>query len=398
MAFTHFHRKDTLLSNDWGINQTGIQDLFSSISGAIMAAMTTILSITLLIFTVLAGQYGAYILRSFKIRAFSKFVLGWFSGTYIYLIYCIYKMTIGNEGSPIPQISITLGIIFTFVTIFLLILYVHFLVRQIQAGTVISQIADELCESIKSMKPYNKAPPKEETLFLPEEIDFPKQEITLNRSGYLQSIDKQSLYDIADKIDMVLKILYRQGDFIFTGSSVVVVYSKKKLNEDIISTIRSKFILGEKRVPLEDLECNLLNLLEMALRALSPGINDLMVANNCINYISESIARLTSRQFPNTRHYNDKNKLLVISKEFSFEAYVSAAFNPLRQYAEDHCSVSIRLMENLIAIAKLAKDKWQKEVIACHFYAIFNAASQKHGNTVDLSAIEKREKIFASLS
>jgi len=382
----------------WGVDIEGIRTLFANISAAIITAMTTILSITLLIFTVLSGQYGAHILRTFKIRAFSKFVIGWFSGTYIYIIYSIYKMTTNSGSSYIPQISVTIGACLTLITLILLIFYVHYLVRQIQAGTVISEIAEELYDSISGLKKWEKDYPDGSEIFLPEELDLLSRPVAYDRKGYIQGIDKGALKDIAEDNGIVIKVLYRSGHFIMTGVAPLIVYAREEISQALRSKLRSCFITGEKRIPVEDLECNLELLVEMALKALSPGINDVMVANHCIDFVGESVALLVTREFPRNKFYSKDGKLLAIFHEFSFQGYLNAAFNPIRQYAIDHCSVLIRLLDILIAIFQITESADYKSVISDHFYAIYQSAIDRHKNTPDEASFTKRRDAFLSLS
>jgi len=389
-----WERETPYLGHSWGLNQESMRDLFSNIGAAIITAMTTILSITLLTFTVLSGQFGAHVLRVFKIRSFSKFVMGWFSGTYLYIIYYVYRISAGNPEKYIPQLAITLGVILTATTLFLLILYVHHLVGQIQASSVISRMAEELWALIKKMEPDNH---EKRIKNFSEELGLLVCSIRLEKAGYIQSIDKTQLQKIAKEHQCTVEVLIRVGNFILTGTCVIKLYSKNDFNQDLVSQIQSCFILGDKRIPVEDLECDLENLVEMTLRALSPGTNDLMIANNSIDYIAESIALLTTKKFPDTHHYNESGQLLMRSKEFSFKGFLDAALNQIRPYAVKHCSVAIRLLDSLINIARLSSSKKYYKEIARHFNAIYKAAIDEHPREFDVASLTTRKEIFLSI-
>lgn len=387
-----------LLGQSWGIDAEGVRILFSNFGGAIITAMTTILSITLLIFTVLAGHFGSHVLRVFKVQTFSKVVIGFFSGTYVYIIFNIYKVTTGSGAGYIPQISITFGIACILLTIFLLLFYVHFLVRQIQAGSVISAIAKELNGSIMKLEDYAKPEKKNGATFLPETLGLLKHAIFLGVSGYIQSIDKDALEEIADKNAFVIKIPYRTGQFIVTGAAAAIVYSSNEIDEKTKASIRSCFIVGEKRIPVKDLECDLELLVEMILRALSPGINDIVVANNCIDYVGESLALLVKKKFPDPQRYSKEGKLLLIAKEFSFEGYLNAVLNPVRQYALEHCSVTIRLLDILNTLLSLTEAAEYRDKLRQHFESLYQAAAAAHQNPLDQESLGKRRSTYLSLA
>jgi uncharacterized membrane protein len=387
------NEKSYTFTKSWPEDLEGIKTLFSSIGGTIITSMTTILSITLLIFTVLAGQYGAHVLRVFKIQVFSKIVIGWFAGTYVYIIYNIYALTIGNEDY-VPFLSLTIGVVLTVTTIFLIIFYIHFLVRQIQAETVVSEIAKELASLIKELPEKNS---EENPKSLQETPKLPTSNIETEVSGYIQNIDKESLQEIAENQGFVIQSLRRAGQFIFKGSPIAMIYSDSFIEEKVIEDIKSCYFSGEKRIPKEDLECNLDMLVEMIQRALSPGVNDLWVANNCIDYLGASIALLLKRQFPPTRHYSSEGELCLITKEFSFDDLLDAAFHPIRQYAVDHCNITIRIMDVLIELVQLTDSKKDRESLTKHFYAFQIPAEEKHTYEIDRLSLEEREKRFKAL-
>ncbi|MEX2304728.1 MAG: DUF2254 domain-containing protein [Waddliaceae bacterium] len=377
------------------VDVEGVRELFSNISGSLITVMTTILAITLLIFTVLAGQFGAYILRVFKVKTFSKFILGWFAGTYIYIIYNIYVMSTSGDDFDVPKISIVIGVLLTVITIFLILLYIHFLVRQIQASTVISEISEELNRSIRSLQNADEEV-QIQAKFSTEKLADSALRVKVQSPGYIQNVDKDSLAKIAKKNNCVIKILYRAGEFITTGSCGLIVYSNENLDKDLISDMGDCFITGEKRIPIEDIECNLNLLLEIALRGLSPGINDLMIANNCIDYIAESVALLLPKKFPENKVYSEDGKLLLISKEFTIKGYFEAAFNMLRQYGYSHCSVTLRIMDRYISLVQLTEKEEYKLLIAEHFNAIFESAIDVHQQSIDQLSLYERKKVFQS--
>ncbi len=386
--------KTPYLTESWGINYVGVQTLFTSVSAAIITAMTTILSITLLIFTVLAGQYGANVLNVFKIRTFSKFVIGWLSAVYIYIIYHVYAITTGQNQEQVPQISITFGIIFTILTLFIIILYINYLVRQIQVGTVVSQAATELNRWIGNLGPYKQSTKASEFT-----IEKPlKQSIDSKNCGYIQSIDKESLIEICDSQCVVIELHHRPGDFLVTGERLLTIHTENFLSDAITKKISSCLKTNSKRISLNDLEQNLNVLIEMTLRALSPSTNDMFIANNCIDYLCESIARLVQKAFPNRLSYSDQGEVLLISKEFNFEGYLNATMHPLRQYATQHLGVVIRLLHNLLKIKWMNIPMPYEKALERHFLAIYEAAIERHPHPFDQDSLKRRLLSFSQSS
>ncbi len=386
------------LGDSRGASYEGVRLLFTSVAAAIITAMTTILSITLLIFTVLAGQYGSQVLRVFKIRTFSKVVIGWFAGVYIYIIYHIYTITMNNGHSYVPMLSIILGGIFTVSTIFLLIMYFHFLVGQVQINTVAAEVSSELCKWIRSLDALKEEDNPETKKQYPAKIEMEGESFTVHQSGYVQNINKTKLARLAADNKFSIEVIHRPGDFIVTEEVTSIVYADRKMPEELVSEITSCWIVGDKRITVEDLEYNLEILSEMILRALSPSSNDIVIANICIDYLGESIALLVNKRFADTHVYGDDGRLLVVSKEFSFRGYMDSVLNPIRQYSSNHCSVSIRLMDKLLVASKINSCKAYQEIINCHFLAIYESLMKRHNHKIDRDSINHRYQAFLAIT
>ena len=138
---------------------------------------------------------------------------------------------------------------------------------------------------------------------------------------------------------------------------------KGAVDDELQTSISNALILGSHRTPEQDIEFTVNQLVEIAVRALSPGINDPFTALACIDRLGTALCRLSNRAFPSANLYDDEYNLRVITKPITFAGITNAAFDQIRQYGLSSVAVSIRLMETLTSIANQATDKEQYEAI-----------------------------------
>jgi len=112
------------------------------------------------------------------------------------------------------------------------------------------------------------------------------------------------------------------------------------------------FIVGSRRTPRQDVECAVNELVEVAVRALSPGINDPFTAMNCIDRLGASLGRLADREAPSPYLCDEEGRLRVIARSISFADVLSAAFNQIRQFSHGSVAVTIRILESLDSVAQ----------------------------------------------
>ena len=157
-----------------------------------------------------------------------------------------------------------------------------------------------------------------------------------------------------------------------------------------LENIQDDFNIGKVRTPLQDAEFLIHQVVEIAARALSPGVNDPYTAIACIDNLTSVMCYLTRIKFPSPYRYDKKDNLRVIVSSHTFSGMLNASFNQLRQYAERNPSVMIRLMEAAMTISAFARNQSQQELIAQHAEMIMNAAENTFSENRDLKDMKER--------
>jgi uncharacterized membrane protein len=186
---------------------------------------------------------------------------------------------------------------------------------------------------------------------LPERFEREARRVDGTRSGYMQAIDSEGLIQLATEHDLIVHINHRPGHFVVQGGALATVWPSDRLDEQLAEEIRDAFMVGNERTLTQDVEFAVDQLVEVAVRALSPGVNDPFTAMTCIDRLGEALCRFAERVPPSPLRYDDDGQLRVIAHSFTFADVTAAAFNQIRQYGHGSAAVMIRLLDTMAAVA-----------------------------------------------
>jgi uncharacterized membrane protein len=210
------------------------------------------------------------------------------------------------------------------------------------------------------------------------------------KSGYLQAIDDERLMKIATSKDLLLRLKYRPGKFIVEGSELVMIWPGERVNKKLTQHLYQAFIFGEQRTEQQDVEFPINQLVEIASRAISPGINDPFTAIQCINQLSAGLCRLAERDFPSPYRYDNDNNLRAIANPVTFAELIDAAFNQIRQYSKPDVAVIIRLLEAIALIATHTRNQKDRAALLRHAQMIERSSREEVSEELDRKDIEER--------
>jgi uncharacterized membrane protein len=334
----------------------GARQLLSTIAGSMITVAGVVFSITIVVLALASSQFGPRLLRNFMRDRGNQVVLGTFIATFTYCLLVLRSIHGGDGAAFVPYISVSLGIALALVSVAVLIYFIHHVSVIIQAPTVITMVAAELEDGIDRLFPEKleqgrPMPPKHHKP-IPRNFDQHAQPIAAFHTGYLQSIDNEGLMRIATDNDLVMRLNYRPGKFIIAGSALLLAWPRQRVGEQLGNPINAAFILGNDRTPIQDVEFCIDQLVEVAVRALSPGINDPFTAMTCIDRLGAALCQLSEREIPSPYRYDHDDKLRVIVDPVTFAGVTDGAFNQIRQYGRSSTAVTIRLLEIIELVLK----------------------------------------------
>ncbi|MEJ2007501.1 MAG: DUF2254 domain-containing protein [Acidobacteriota bacterium] len=332
----------------------GARTIFSTIAASMITVAGVVFSITIVALTLASSQFGPRLLVNFMRDTTNQVVLGIFIATFIYCLLAMRTVRSIPEHSFVPYLSVAFALALALVNVGVLIFFIHHVSNSIRAENVIAAVSEDLNQAVERLirKRSDEAEPPAGAPARPE--NFEEQSCLMNaaKSGYLQAIDVDTLVHRATEHDLILHVKTRPGDFVVEGSCLLSAWPSERLTEEIYNSLTSPFILGGERTSEQDIEFSIHQLVEVALRALSPGINDPHTAMNCIDWLGASLCRLADKYDPSPYRYGEQGRLRVILTPVTFAGLTNAAFDQIRQYGRTSVAVTLRLLETITTVTE----------------------------------------------
>lgn len=392
-------QEDNIIENiDWAysLGPSGSRAILSAIAGSMVSVATTAFSITIVALQLASSQFGPRLLRNFMQDTGNQIVLGTFISTFVYSLMVLRTVNGVEKDVFVPHLAVSIGIALAIASVGVLIYFIHHSASSIQVDQVIKQVGYDLDIAIDRLFPErlgrsaSKQVQEESLAAIPLDIDRFFYSIKTNSSGYIQGIDENQLMQIAIENKLLLRVQHRPGRFVVKGSELVQVFPEERVNKKLAVQINGAFVLGSQRTEQQDLEFPIDQLVEIAVRALSPGINDPFTAIRCIDQLSAALCHLAQREIPSPYRYDDQKQLRIIAEPISFEDATDAAFNQIRQYGKSSVAVTMRLLEAIAAIAAFTHRTQDRNTLQRHADMIERGGQEGIAEKLDYENVKER--------
>ncbi|GAB5552537.1 MAG: DUF2254 domain-containing protein [Saprospiraceae bacterium] len=385
------------------VNSAGsARSILTTISGAMISVAGTVFSITLVALTLASSQLGSRLIKNFMYDRLNQVVLGSYVSTFICCLVALNTINETDQFVFIPHYTILASIIAAIVNIILLIVFIHHIAISIQADTVIANISKTMSANLNTLFPGSCGVEMEgyqgENVQEIIQSYGQTQKLRAGDCGYVQYIDTELLMDSAAEFDLLIELDCSPGDYLVKGMVIGIIHSNKILEEADLEEFQAYFITGNTRTHQQDAEYSIHQLVEIASKALSPGINDPYTAIACIDNLATSITDLSSIQFPSKYRFDEDKKLRIIAEVLYFEGMVDVAFNQIRQFSKGSPAVVIRLMEALIIINKAVEQEAHQKAIKKHAKMVLNLAEQSFSEPNDIEDLRKRWELVNEIA
>ena len=346
----------------------GARILLSTVAGSMITVAGVTFSITIVALSFASNQLGPRLLDNFLRDRGNQVVLGTFISTFLYCLLVLLSIRGTDSQVFVPEISVTFGIALALMSIGVLIYFFHHVSSSMHAEEIVAAVGGELDRAVDKLLPgrpwaglFEPKPRDEQDI--PPEFEEEARGVGDSRSGYLQSIDYESLFALAREHDLLMQINYRPGDFIPPEKQIVDLWPPKRLDDKAYEQINQATIIGIYPSWNQDVSYAVNQLVAIAVRALSPSVNDPFLAMSCIDRLGAALIRLAKKSIPPSYRYDQGGKLRLITSSFSFEGVLDRSFNQIRQAAASEVAVTIRLLETLATIAGVVERPERKEAI-----------------------------------
>ncbi len=356
------------------------------LAGSMISIAGVTFSITIVALSLTSAQFGPRLLRNFLRDPSNQIALGTFVATFLY---CLLVLRGIVDGRPVPAVAVTGAVGLAVTSIGVLVYFFHHISTSIQASAVVAGVARDLESAIERFCSEFGLEGREEDRRPAARLEQ-GDEVPADRSGYVQAIDYPHLMRLAEARDVVVDVLYRAGDFVHSDAALVRIAPAGRLEDGDGDGIDRAFLIGAQPTEEQDLEYSVRQLVEVALRALSPGINDPFTAMTCIDWLGAALARLAETGMPASERRDADGKRRLVLDALTFEGVADAALKQIRQAGVGHVAVAIRLLDMLAAIAPQLRTRDHAETLRAHADEILAGAVDAGPIDSDRAALAAR--------
>jgi uncharacterized membrane protein len=396
-----FHHRLTL---PWWV-VTGSADagrqVLIGIAAAIITTVGVVFSITILALTLASQQFGPRMLRNFVRDPGNQMTLAVFVGTFVYSVLVLGSITALPGGDFVPHLSITTAEALLLVDVAVLVYFIHHIAKSIQLPEVIASIARDLNRAIDAEFPNRLEGSEVEHSpaaigDLLEKLDVRGATVTARHSGYLQFVSYSRLVDVAEELDAVIRLTHRPGHFVIAHRPLARVWPAGSANQ-VAAALDAAHVTGPHRTLTQDPVFAIDQLVEIAIRALSPAVNDTFTALTCIDWLSGGLSEISTRSLDEGIYRGRSGKIRLIESDPSYSRMVNRSFDKIRQAARGMPAVIIRLVDALAHIADNTTTDRQRDVLGRQADMIMRGAEDEVGEPNDLTDIRLRYDRFVEV-
>jgi uncharacterized membrane protein len=375
------------------------RQILTALAAAVITVVGVVFSITIVTLTLASTQFGPRMLRNFIRDRGTQFTLGTFVATFVYATLVLISIGPGGQGPDfVPHLSITLSVGLVTLSMAVLIYFIHHIAASIQLPQVIASIAKDLSRAIDiesgdEQRPVEAGPSVPELL---RRLTEGGGTVPAPSSGYLQFVRHETLVGLAAEKGAVIRLLHRPGHFLVRGHPMATVWPTGT-TQSVSRALRRAHITGSSRTLAQDLSFAVDQLVEIAIRALSPAVNDTFTALTCIDWLGDSLCKVTTRWRPVRVHRDGHGFVRVITAHVSYAGLIERAFEKIRQAGRGMPAVLIRQLEALAKIVDHTTNEQQRELLLKQAAMILHASNESVPEPADRADVRREyESVLAA--
>ena len=358
----------------FGAGPEGARGMLSAIAGSVLGLAGITFSSTLVALSLAASTYTPRILRNFLRDRGNQIVLGTVLGTFVYCILALRTVRSG-EGEFVPSLAVTGAIVLALADLGLFIYFIDHIAQSIQAVTITENIARDTRKTIDRVFPERVGPRAGMAEEDPVPEDMPEGvPVSASRAGYIQFADSDEMLKLTTEHDLVLWMERGIGDFVAEGAPLATLTPMDRANRATVKRATRLYSIGKERTFRQDAAFGIRQLVDIAIKALSPGINDVTTATNCVNYLGDLLRYLGEREMPAIYRRDAEGQLRVVVRRPSYTKMLDLAFDQIRVAGASQVAVSLSLLGVIEDLASTSESPDTRRALAQHAELIRSAA------------------------
>ncbi len=391
---------DTFLIDHFMVNspQTSMQ-VVQVIASSLITVTSIAFSMTLVALVMASNSFGPRLIRSFMQSKQTQCVLGFLCASFVYCLLVLSQIQVDGQFPSHPILSVFIALILAVACVFVLIFFIHHVGVSIRADTVVEEISKTLLNDMSNLQTsHNDRAPSEMGASKLAKYAY-HSVIRTKCFGYIQAVEYKNLVNFAREFDGILVMKVRAGKYVYPDTQVAYIYSRQMLPNKL--SIDTSLVTGSQRTSLQDPQFAINQLVEMALRALSPSMDDPFTAMICIDKLVAAMSTFSSTSLPKTCVLDGQKVVRVVTNEESFNDLFAGAFTQIRQSSISQTAVLCHLLDVFYTLLESKNneehliDPIKTQVVAIK--ECIERDSFMTNNFDKKAVVERMEKIFNRL-
>ena len=395
----------------WGVvfysQAEGARSLLSTIAGSMITVAGVTFSITIAAVSYASAQYGPRILGNFMRDRGNQITLGTFIATFLYCLILMRTVRGASEDGGeafVPHLSVLVGMLLALASLGVLIYFIHHVTESMYLPRVVARIGRTLVRSIEREFPEmcDASAGDEDEDGDGEDGDGDEDEDgdgggdgdgdqmpelpaafyqearavhAGDDAGYVQKIDVSALVVLGQSSDLLIQIVRTPGDFVQPGAPLALVWSPERASDDTVELVRMAFAWGAQRSITQDLRFPADELVEIAARALSPGVNDPFSAINCMDWLGTALLVLGKRRLPSAQRRDEDGVLRLLLEPLTFANYAATALAQMRPYAASDRNAALHQLAVIADLVAALPRRSYRRVLLAHAHSLMDDAA-----------------------
>jgi uncharacterized membrane protein len=372
-----------------GAGADGARAVLAAIATSVVSVAGVAFSVTVVTLALAASQYSSRVLRAYLRDRVTQVALGLLVGTFAYCLLVLRTVDDAGGDPFVPTLAVFGGVVLAFVSIGAFVFFVHHVAVSIQASHILASVARETLHAVDRLFPDTLGEGSgEDAAPRPDDLPQAWQPIAAVRSGYVQQVDESALLRFAREHRTIVRMERAIGEFVAEGMPLAAVPARLQLSEPMRQQLRRCYDIDRLRTVVQDAAFGLQQLVDVALKALSPGINDTTTAITCVDWLLAIMLRVAGRRLPSDVRRED-GEIRVLARGATFRGLADLAFAQIRQHAGGNSAVLLRQLESIETLLAHTADGGRREVIRGHAEQLIDAARRRIPTPADREPIER---------
>jgi uncharacterized membrane protein len=369
----------------FGLGADGSRGMLTAIASSMLTVAALAFSLTLSAVTQASGQFTPRIFRNFMRDRANQFVLGYFVSVFSFCLLVLRTIRGGDEIKFVPSLAVLTGLALAVGGVLVLIFFIHHIADSLQITKILENITEETKKSVKKLFPENLGDAatgdEKQAVWRAEDVKNWRK-IPALEAGYIQDVDTDALLEYAAENNLLIRMRRGIGQFAGTGATLAEIApdtetanKNVRFGDEQIEEIAEFFTIDRHRTVEQDAGFGIRQIVDIALKALSPGINDTTTAVECIDNLGEIVGEIARRRLPApVRSKDNVPRILTLAPDFA--DYVATAFDQIRISGKANQAIFERLLSAIMFVGECTDDSDRRAALKKQIELIGEYAEQ----------------------